>query len=459
MTVESDDYSDAMNYLYGRLNYERVGLPRGSAGLGLGRMRRLMRRLGDPQKNTPIIHVAGTKGKGSTSTLIAAGLSSAGWRTGLFCSPHLQSLEERYVIDGVQISPEELAGLVERLRPVVDAMDLGRPDHEKLTFFEITTALGLLYFAEQNCDAAVLEVGMGGRLDSTNVVRPLVSVITSISLDHTRQLGNTTAAIAREKAGIIKRGGMTISGVTDTAARNEIRDVATLRGSLLLEIHKDFHFNEIPPQPPLTEPTCSQVEVKTWARDWGRLSVPLLGPHQAENAALALAVLDACDLGGLHLTPDDVRRGWSGVAMHARVEVVARLPLTVVDGAHNKASAEALAATLTRHFPKCEGKRVLVFGTTREKDLEGQLNALLPVVDEVIVTRYLHNPRSRPMDETCLAVESLGGKVAAVEEDPARALEHARRLAGESGQVVVTGSLFLAAEAIEILKPGGIEPN
>lgn len=452
MTVESDAYRDAMNYLYGRLNYERVGLPRGSAGLGLGRMRRLMRRLGDPQLNMNIIHVAGTKGKGSTSTLIAAGLSAAGYRTGLFCSPHLHRLEERYVIDGQQISPDELIGLVDRLRPVVDAMEEGRPDQEKLTFFEITTALGLLYFADRACDAVVLEVGMGGRLDSTNIVRPLVSVITSISLDHTRQLGNTTAAIAREKAGIIKRGGLTVSGVTDIPARNEIRDVATLRGSLLLEIHKDFNFREIPPEPPLTEPTFSQVEVKTWACDWGRLGVPLLGPHQAENAALALAVLDACDIGGLPVSADDVRRGWSGVAMHARVEVVGRRPLTVVDGAHNKASAEALAATLSRHFPDCEGKRVLVFGTTREKDLEGQLQALLPVVDEVIVTRYLHNPRSRPMDETCQAVERLGGRIAAVEEDPAQALEQARRLAGKAGQVVVTGSLFLAAEAIEILR-------
>ena len=440
-----------MNFLYGRLNYERSGLPRGSLGLGLGRMRRLVRRLGDPQNQFKIIHVAGTKGKGSTSTMIAAGLTQAGYRTGLFCSPHLHRLEERYLVDGEEITESQLLSLLAEIRPVVEAMDHGRPDHERLTFFEITTALGLLYFARTSCKAVVLEVGMGGRLDSTNIVRPTVSVITSISLDHTRQLGNTTAQIAREKAGIIKRGTPVVSGVKDLAARNEIRDIATLRRCELREVHTDYQVIETRPSGALASPTASRLEVRTWKRNWPSLHVPFLGPHQAENAALALAVFDTIADHGLNVGPDSVRQAWARLAMPARVEIIGTQPPVVIDGAHNAASAEALADTLTHNFPKYSGRRVLVFGTTREKDLTGQLQALLPCFDSVIVTRYQNNPRALPLDETSQAIETLGAQVLAVADQPQAALKLAADAAGPNGLVVVTGSLFLAAELREHL--------
>ena len=202
-----DDYQDRLDYLYGRLNYEWVGMPRVPAELRLRRMRRLMRRLGDPHLGLRVIHIAGTKGKGSTAALMAAALSAAGYRTGLYCSPHLHRLEERYCIDGRPASPAELVELVDEVRAAVEQLELDDPQHRHRgsTFFEITTAMGLLHFARRRAEAVVLEVGMGGRLDSTNVVHPALCVITSIAFDHTRQLGNTLGAIATEKAGILKR--------------------------------------------------------------------------------------------------------------------------------------------------------------------------------------------------------------------------------------------------------------
>ena len=202
------DYQDRLDYLYGRLDYERLGMPRIPGELRLRRMRRLLRKLGDPHLDLPIIHVAGTKGKGSTAAMVAAALTASGVRTGLYCSPHLHRLEERFSIDGSPASQVDLVKMVDLLREAVDQLELDAPDDDDrgATFFEITTAMGLLYFAQRGVGAVVLEVGMGGRLDSTNVVHPALSIITSISFDHTRQLGNTLAAIATEKAGILKRG-------------------------------------------------------------------------------------------------------------------------------------------------------------------------------------------------------------------------------------------------------------
>src|SRR4051795_9060191 len=238
----SDAYQDSLDYLYGRLNYETLGMPQAPAELQLGRMRRLLRLLGDPHDSLRIVHVAGTKGKGSTSAMIAAALSASGVRTGLFCSPHLHRLEEPFSIDGQSASPEELVELTAIVRPAVAELDARCADVPARgpTFFEITTAMGLLHFARRRAGAVVLEVGVGGRLDSTNAVHPALSVVTSISFDHTRQLGTTLAAIAGEKAGILKRGRPAVSGVHDPDARAVIREVANRRQSPLREIDCDF---------------------------------------------------------------------------------------------------------------------------------------------------------------------------------------------------------------------------
>jgi dihydrofolate synthase/folylpolyglutamate synthase len=441
-----DAYHDSLEFLYARLNYERVGMPRASSELRLGRMRRLLRRLGDPHAGLRVVHVAGTKGKGSTSAMVAAALTASGVRTGLFCSPHLHRLEERFNLDGRSATADELVGLVAAVRPTVEALDAegATRHHRGPTFFEVTTAMGLLHFARGGAGVVVLEVGMGGRLDSTNVVRPLVSVITNISFDHTRQLGSTLAAIAREKAGILKHGRPVVSGDKGADARAVIRGLARQRHCRLHEIGTDFSYTYDPPAPPLTRPTPGRVSVRTWLTDWGTFDLPLLGAHQAYNAAVAMATLDVLAEAGIVVGREAVARGFAGLRWPARVEVMGEHPWVVVDGAHNVASAEALAEALRTCFPPTP--RTLVFGTTREKDLKGQLRALLPGTLTVIATRYVENPRAVPPEEVAAAVKALGGPTALITHHPAEALALARRLTPRDGLICATGSLFLAAE-------------
>jgi dihydrofolate synthase/folylpolyglutamate synthase len=240
-------YDDALALLWERIDYERAsGIVYGESEYKLDRMRELLARLGDPQSSAPIIHVAGTKGKGSTAAMIAAVLSAAGYRTGLFSSPHLTRVEERMAIDGQPCPEGEFVELARRLRPIVaemDALAARTPGEVGPTYFELTTALALLHFAAQKVDAMVLEVGMGGRLDSTNVCASTVAVITSISFDHTRQLGHTLALIAREKAGIIKPGVPVVSGVIADEPRNVIEEVSRRQRSPIVQLGRDFDFD------------------------------------------------------------------------------------------------------------------------------------------------------------------------------------------------------------------------
>jgi dihydrofolate synthase/folylpolyglutamate synthase len=455
-----DNYQDRLDYLYGRLNYEWSGMPRSPAHLRLGRMRRLLRRLGDPHLEYPIVHVAGTKGKGSTSAMIAAALTAAKIRTGLYCSPHLHRLEERFTIDGTPASAAELISLVDSTRESVEAIEKESDplSQRGLTFFEITTAMGLLHFARRQVGAVVLEVGLGGRLDSTNVIHPAISVITSISFDHMRQLGNTLAAIAGEKAGILKRGRPGLSGVRGNEARETIRRVAARRRSPLRELDSDFWYEPIPPPPPLTRPTTGGVAVRTWKTDWGTLGVPLLGAHQAHNAAVALAALDllAEVEPSLAVSRDDVVRGFSGLKWPARIEIVGQNPWIVIDGAHNPASAAALADTLCTSFPHT--RRTLIFGTTRDKDLTGQLDALLPCFDTIIATRYTENPRSVLPETIADRIFEISGRSVSVAVDPAQAIELAKSVTAPGDLICVTGSLFLAAESRAIIIPESAAP-
>jgi dihydrofolate synthase / folylpolyglutamate synthase len=443
----SDAYQESLDYLYSRLNYERLGMPQAPAELRLGPMRRLLRRLGDPQESFRIVHVAGTKGKGSTSAMLAAAVSASGVRTGLFCSPHLHRLEERFDIDGRAASADELVALTEAVRPAVAEIDAGdpHPGLKGLTFFEVTTAMGLVHFARHQAGAVVLEVGLGGRLDSTNVVRPVVSAVTSISYDHTRLLGPTLESIATEKAGIFKRGRPAISGVRGAGARAAVERMARRRGCPLHEIDVDFHYQYEPPTSPPARPDGGRVAVQTWRTDWGKLDLPLFGPHQAQNAAVAMACLDVLAEDGLVVGRDALIRGFAGLRYPARVEILGEAPWLVIDGAHNVASAEALAETLRLCFPPV--RRTLVFGTTRDKDLEGQLRALLPVFDTLIATRYLENPRAAAPEDVAAAIREIDGRTAQIALDPAAALESARRSTPADGLICVTGSLFLAAEA------------
>lgn len=435
-----------LDFLYGRINYERAGLPSGTDEMNLERTRRLLGKLGDPQRRLSCIHIAGTKGKGSIAALLASALSATGRKVGLFTSPHLHRIEERFRIDGVPIPNSDFLDLIEEIRPAVLESDAEDPPGP--SFFEITTALGLLYFARRGVDLAVIEVGVGGRLDSTNVIDPLVSVITSISFDHTKTLGDTLGAIAREKAGIIKPGRPVVSGVEGAEAVDVIREVAREHGAPLREVGRDFLYAFQPPAEPRT-PSAGAARVRTWRGDWGMVPLPLLGPHQAHNLAVALATLDVLADLGLPIPAGLALEGIARTTMPARVEIFGSDPWVVIDGAHNVASAEALAETLRFCFPP--GPRTLIFGTTRDKDLPGQLRALLPHFDRVVATRYVTNPRAVPVGQAVSEIEEIGGVVPLRAESPAEALELARTITPGGGVIVVTGSLFLAAEARECL--------
>jgi dihydrofolate synthase/folylpolyglutamate synthase len=458
----------AMRFLLGRIDYERSrSMPYDPHQLGLGRMRELLDRLGRPERGLPVVHVAGTKGKGSTSAMIAAALSAAGLRTGLFTSPHLDRVEERIRIDGRPCEPEELVELVELVRPAVEAMnphDPAAPGARIPTYFEIITAMALVHFARWKARAAVLEVGLGGRLDATNICSPQVSVITSISFDHTQQLGNTLAAIAWEKGGIIKPGVPVVSGVTEDEPREVIRQICRERGCRLTERGTDFDFDYEPPRHLERADECGLVRyraggdpgtVRSMVAHGARrqFSLRLPGRHQAANAAVALAVLQELSRAGLDVPEAAVRRGLGELAWPARVEVLSRRPTVVLDAAHNVASIEALVETLRESF--AAARRILIFASSQDKDHRGMLQRLLGCFDEILWTRYLDNPRAvPPQDLQALAVE-LGSRCWPIYPDPAAAWEAARRLASPDDLIVVAGSFFLAAE-IRRLGRGGI---
>jgi dihydrofolate synthase/folylpolyglutamate synthase len=442
-------YRDALDYLYGRVNYERVtAVPYREANFRLDRMRELLARLGSPHVGQKIVHVAGTKGKGSTATLIAAMLTNSGKRTALYTSPHLHHVEERFVVAGQPCTNEEVTELVAIVRPVVEQLDSEETAAGGTgpTYFEITTAMAFLHFARKNVDATVLEVGLGGRLDSTNVCQPLVSVITSISFDHMEQLGNTLAEIAREKAGIIKPSVPVISGVTSAEPRDVIRAVAAERGCSLAELERDFTATYRPPRDLGDETRAGRIDFRHFLAKYELRSTELglVGRHQAANAAVALATIVELRKLGWHISDEAVRAALANTRCPARVELISRRPTVIVDAAHNVAAVDALLATLEECFSA--PRRVLIFATTQGKEYREMLARLVPKFDEVILTRYRNNPRGVLTTELVAAIDTRYADRARVCATPEDAWADVRKNVSQDSLVCVTGSFFIAAE-------------
>jgi dihydrofolate synthase/folylpolyglutamate synthase len=454
-------YQTAIEFLFGRIDYERAAsVPYNRYELRLERMRELLARLDDPHHTLRIVHIAGTKGKGSTAAMIASILSAAGYRTGLYSSPHLHRVEERVAIDGQPCTAAELADLVEQVRPAVEAMDRQSGDSPdgRPTYFEITTAMALLHFACRKVDAAVVEVGLGGRLDSTNVCRPALSVITTISYDHMKQLGGTLTAIAREKAGIIKDRVPVVSGVVDDEPRRVIDAVRRRRRCTLAQLGSDFEFTYRPPHDLHDHAELGQMDfvsrIPGQEEVFRDLELALLGRHQAANAAVALATVLGLCAQGWFIPEPAIREGLAEVRWPARVEVVSRRPTVVIDTAHNAASIESLLATLEESFSV--RRRWLIFATTLEKQVREMLRLLLPRFDGVVLTRYLNNPRCVPLD----VLRSIAGEVAAdsagsgkqrtaevlICESPADAWRQVQSTVQTNDLICITGSFYLAAE-------------
>jgi dihydrofolate synthase / folylpolyglutamate synthase len=431
---------EGWRFWYGLINYEQRSPS--AADLKLDRMRALLAGLGDPHRRLRVLHVAGSKGKGSTSAMLAAVLGRAGYRTGLFTSPHLCRVEERFQVDGRPISTPELTALLGEVR------DAARRSAHPPTFFEVATAVGLLHFVRRRVDAAVLEVGLGGRLDSTNVCSPAVALITSISFDHTDLLGDRLASIAREKAGIVKPGRPVVSGATAPEARAVIEQVCRERRAPLAQVWADFRYRYEPGWVN-AEKRRPLVEVVTRRRRWPAFELNLFGEHQASNAAVAVACVELLREQGWHLPDAAVASGLAEVSWPARLEVVGCRPLVVLDCAHNVASAAALADTLRTSF--APARRWLVFAGSSDKDLAGMFRTLAPLFEHAFLTRYTDSPRGVPPDQLAGLLRAACDLPATVCPAPADAWRAARDRAGPDDLICITGSVFLAGELRPLL--------
>ncbi len=444
-------YDAAIAFWYGRVNYEVRSAA--AADLKLERMRALLRLLGDPHDRLRTVHVTGTKGKGSTAAMVAAALRAAGLRVGLFTSPHLTRVEERVQVDGVDITRDELAARMGEIAAAARAMEAHAPHLPGPTFFEIGTALGLLHFLYRRCDVAVVEVGLGGRFDSTNVVRPLVSVITCVGLDHTAQLGSTLDAIAYQKAGIIKHRVPVVSGVAEAGPRAVVRREAGEHQAPLWEVGRDVTYRYDPTPGPDGRPT---VAITTPRRAYPRAPLGLLGEHQAANAAAAVAAVERLRDAGLPVTDAAVVRGLRDVRWPARVELVSTRPAVVLDTAHNVPSAEALVRTLRESVP-VGGRKAVVFAVSNDKPVADILRALSRYFDRFHLCRYANNPRSVPPEALAATLADVAPHAAAaVHASAADAWRAARSAAGADDLVCVTGSVFLAGELRAMVGESGV---
>jgi dihydrofolate synthase/folylpolyglutamate synthase len=439
--IRNPQSEEARAYWYGLINYEHRAPV--AADLRLEPMRRLLSRLGDPHRDLRIVHVAGTKGKGSTAAMLAAIIGRAGYRTGLFTSPHLCRVEERFQIDGLPISDDELTTLL------LDVRDAGV---DGLTFFEAATAVGLLHFVRRRVGAAVVEVGLGGRFDSTNVCRPSVAVLTSVSFDHTKQLGNRLESIAFEKAGIVKPGRPCVSGVMAPEARAVIERICTERHAPLRQLDRDFHVAATPGRVTLDDVDWPRIAVTTARRRWPEMAVNLLGEHQTANAAVAVACVEVLREQGWHLPDPAVAAGLADVTWPARMEIVGRRPLVVLDCAHNVASAVAVVDTLRTSFPP--GRRLLVFAGSSDKDIAGMFRVMAPHFTHAYLTRYTDNPRSVPPEQLAALWCSAGDTGFTTCATPLEAWHTARAAARTEDLICVTGSVFLAGELRPTLLAG-----
>lgn len=460
-------YQKAITYLNNFVNYEKKDFYSYQESFGLERVKEFLRLLGNPQDDLKCLHIAGTKGKGSVCVFAANILRAAGYRVGLYTSPHLVDVRERIrILRRSQKSPpkagpptvekvksqndfegmigrRELAALVERIRSEIGKYNRVYKD-EALTFFEVFTALAFLYFKEKKVDYAVLETGLGGRLDATNVVYPLVCGITPISYDHTQYLGNTLKQIAGEKAGIIKERQSTraperqmavISALQEKEAREVIRKRCVQKKARLYEIGRDIAWQESGLG--YRSPTFDLQGIK---QGYNNLKIRLLGKHQLANAALAVGMVEA--LGDHKIKPAHIRQGLKDARWPGRLEVVSWNPFVVLDGAQNAASARALKEAIKDNF--CYQKLVLVLGMSRDKDIPGVCRQFSDFCDRVIMTKA-ENPRAA--DPRKLAAY-FHGKEVVITDSLKKALSQAKAVAKKGDLILVTGSLFVVGEVL-----------
>ncbi len=436
---EINSYASALRWLYNHTDHERMRIVTyNSRTFSLERMRRLLELLGNPHEQIKCVQVAGTKGKGSTCAMLASMLQACGYTVGLYTSPHLIDLRERIAINGQMISQSEMTDLIKLIATKLEKLG------DDPSFFEIMTAIALRYYADQAVDIAVLETGLGGRLDSTTVVTPLVTGITHLSLDHMHILGRDLPTIAREKAGIFKRNVPAISVEQDNPAAKVLDEVAAGVGAPLEFTGKQIDFSarfeanrELGPH--------TRVSITTPTSRWEHLAVPLRGEHQAQNCGLALAMLDKLKAHGFVIPDEQVIAGLAATILPGRLEQVWPQPRIIVDGAHNGVSIQALIRALGAHIQY--DSLILIFGCAQDKDVLGMLKQVSLGADKVIFTKARGNPRASEPEDLLMKFNELSGKMAQTAGTLEEAVRLATRAVSREDLIVITGSFYLVGEA------------
>ncbi|MGM0470980.1 MAG: bifunctional folylpolyglutamate synthase/dihydrofolate synthase [Bacillota bacterium] len=400
---------------------------------GLERIELLLEYLGNPEEELDIIQIGGSNGKGSTAVMISSILSAGGYKVGTYNSPEIITFYERMRINGEYMQPEALDKLTTEIKPFlarIEEQGLGHP-----TFFEVVTAIAFKYFAEQEVDFAVMEVGLGGKLDATNVSTNLVSAITNISLEHTEYLGDTIAEIAAEKGGIIDKEGTVVTGVKDQDALAVLHELATAKNAELINVAESLTVKRV------SRGLKGQQFKVSGAVDYGEISIPLLGGYQRQNLAVALGILEALPV---EVSVEGVRAGLQDVVWPGRLELLGQDPLVILDGAHNPSGAAELAKVIEEDL---EYQRlILVLGILADKDVEEMLDILVPLADELILTRNSNHRTSNPKE-----VAQLIDRDVEVSQNVTTAVKRAVELAGADDLIGISGSLYTIAEARNFL--------
>jgi dihydrofolate synthase/folylpolyglutamate synthase len=433
-----NSYSKALRFISSLANYEQQRIVRyTSQNFDLDRMRGLLKKLGNPHEQFRSVHVAGSKGKGSTCAMVASMVQAAGYKTGLYTSPHLIDIRERFQINGEMISQADFIRLVRQIEPIAAKM---RPAP---TCFDVLTAMAFKWFAEQKVDLAVVETGLGGRLDSTNVLKPEVSAITSISKDHMAQLGNTVAKIAEEKAGIFKTGVPAVTVQQAPEVEVVLKRVAESVGTPLDIAGKSIEFSFRFESSRLQGPH-NRICLTTPNSKFEHLAVPMIGEHQAINCGLALSIVDRLKTRGMVISDSKAMEGLAKTSVPGRMEMVSTTPRILVDCAHNAASLDAMMRAIGQHIPY--DSMVVIFGCCADKDVSGMLERITSGADKVIFTKVNNIRSADPAELAAQYIERYGkmAQVAATLED---ALAIANRAVTKEDLICITGSFYLVGEA------------
>jgi dihydrofolate synthase/folylpolyglutamate synthase len=442
-------YEDAVSFLYKAIDYEKlISYQYNTSTFSLDRMEKLLAYAGNPHKELPCIHITGTKGKGSTAIMISTILEQSGLTTGLFTSPHFIDIKERIQINRQKISAREFTRIMNDLQPYIQYVREREPS-DAPTFFEILTAVGMLYFRSRQTEMAVLEVGLGGRLDATNVVLPQVSIITNVGFDHMAILGNTLSSIAYEKAGIVKQGVPVVSGVEDPEALLVIEKICKEKDAPLYLFGRDMWVEDV--QGFDRNGTKGLMcRIKTWLHTYDDIFLPLVGVHQAQNCALVLGALEVMrERGNMSINNDVVQEALSTLYCPARIEVVAKNPIIILDFAHTVDSMRFLKKTLMENFKF--NKLILIMGFSQDKDLNNILQEIVVVGDSIIVTKS-KNPRAAEPEDLYQRIEKLCGKQPEMMDNIRDAIIAAKQIASQEDLICITGSAYVAGEARQVLE-------